>query len=98
MPLLRKVRPGDAADAAALTALLDRSTTSSAEVDDAVRAILVDVRRRGDVAVRELTERFDHRSPGDGDSYEIDRARWHALAGEVAPHVRAALDHAAQRI
>jgi histidinol dehydrogenase len=98
MPFLRSVRPADPKDAAALAALLDRSTTHAAEVEDAVRAIVSDVRTRGDGAVRELTERFDRRAPGANGSYEIERARWHALADQVDPRVRAALDHAAARI
>ena len=98
MSLLRRVRPADPADAGALAAVLDRSTTSSPEVEAAVHAIVDDVRARGDAAVRELTERFDRRAPGPDGGYEIDRARWDALAGQVAPRVREALEHAAARI
>ncbi len=98
MGLLRIVRPDDRA---ALASLLDRSTITAPEVEDAVRAIVADVRARGDAAVREYTERFDRRSPyasGDGDSYEVSAARWDELARQVAPKVALALDHAAQRI
>ncbi|MCB9559612.1 MAG: histidinol dehydrogenase [Kofleriaceae bacterium] len=98
MPLLRTVRPDDPADAPALAALLDRSTTSADDVEHAVRAILADVRGRGDAAVREYTERFDQRAPGADGGYELPRERWHAIADTVAPRVRQALDHAAARI
>src|SRR5262249_15757294 len=66
--------------------------------DDALesgsRAILDDVRERGDAAVADYTRRFDHREP----PYEIDRSRWDALANSVAAPVREALELATQRI
>jgi hypothetical protein len=40
-------------------ALLSMKREDAPEVDDAVAAIIADVRRRGDAAVLELTERFD---------------------------------------
>jgi histidinol dehydrogenase len=98
MALLRTVRPADPADAPALAALLDRTTTTTPDVEAAVRAIVADVRARGDDAVRELTARFDDRAPGPDGSFEIARDRWHALAETVDDRVRAALDHAARRI
>ena len=91
MALLRVARPDD-------PKVFDRSTTHAHEVEEAVRRIVDDVRTRGDAAVRELTERFDRRSPGPGGSYEVPRARWHEVADGVAPRVRAALDRAAARI
>jgi histidinol dehydrogenase len=78
-------------------ALLVRSTRMAAGVDDAVAAIVADVRARRDAAVAEYTQRFDKRAPIDG-SYELSRERWDARAAVVAPAVRAALELAAQRI
>ena len=83
-------------------ALLERSTSSSPDVDDAVRAIVIDVRNRGDAAVREYTERFDERAPrfdrvADG-TYELPAAEWKRLADSVDPRVHQALDVAAARI
>jgi len=84
-------------------ALLVRTTSFDPAVDDAVRALLVDVRTRGDAAVREATERFDRRSPRpladhpDG-TYELSPAAWAAATEGVDPRVRAALDVAAHRI
>jgi histidinol dehydrogenase len=66
-------------------------------VDDAVAAILADVRARRDAAVAEYTRRFDKREPIAG-SYELPRARWDAQAARVAPEVRDALVFAAARI
>lgn len=67
------------------------------DTDDQVAAILADVRARGDAAVTDYTRRFDKREPTEG-SYELSRARWDALAGEVEPRVREALELATQRI
>jgi histidinol dehydrogenase len=94
---LRRIRPADPDYAAAIDALCDRSTTDDPEVERIAAEIIADVRTRGDAAVAELTERFDHRSPIDG-TYEIDKARWDEAAGSIDPEVRAALERAAERI
>jgi histidinol dehydrogenase len=78
-------------------ALLDRSTRMAAGVDDAARAIIADVRERGDAAVADYTRRFDHREPVAG-SYELSRERWDARVAAVAPALRDALEFAARRI
>jgi histidinol dehydrogenase len=78
-------------------ALLDRTTRMAEGVDDAVAAILADVRQRRDAAVTDYTRRFDNREPVGG-SYELARERWDARAGAVAPALRDALLLAAQRI
>ena len=86
--MLRVLRASEAG------ALLDRSTRFEDGVDDAVAAILHDVRTRGDDAVAEYTRRFDNREP----PYEVTRARWDELAGKVDAKVRDALELAASRI
>jgi histidinol dehydrogenase len=91
--MLRQVRAGSREAAA----LLDRTTRMAAGVDDAVAAILADVRARRDAAVAEYTRRFDRREPVAG-SYELSRERWDARAAAVAPELRTALELAAQRI
>jgi histidinol dehydrogenase len=75
-------------------ALLDRSTRFDDGVDDAVAAILRDVRMRGDDAVAQYTRQFDQREP----PYEVSRARWDELAGKVEQRVHHALELAAHRI
>jgi len=80
------------------TALLDRTTRMAGDVDAQVARILADVRARRDAAVADYTRRFDNREPANGTSYELDRARWDALAAEVDPRVREALELAARRI
>ena len=79
---------------AAAGSLLDRSTRFEHGVDEAVAAILADVRTRGDAAVADYTRRFDKREP----PYEVSRARWDELAGKVAADVHDALELAASRI
>ena len=91
--MLRQVR----ASSSEANALLDRSTRMAAGVDDAVAAIVADVRARRDAAVAEYTRRFDHREPAGG-SYELSRERWEARASAVAPALREALELAARRI
>ncbi len=63
-------------------------------MDDSVAHILADIRARGDDAVAEYTRKFDRREP----PYEVTRARWDALAAQVAPDVAHALELAATRI
>lgn len=85
------------AGTAEANALLDRTTRMAGEVDAQVAQILADVRARRDAAVADYTRRFDKREPTAG-SYELSRERWDALAAQVDPRVRAALELAAQRI
>ena len=53
-----------------------------------VRAILADVRARGDVALREMTKRFDR---ADIDDLRVPSAEVQAASEQIAPEVRAAL-------
>lgn len=82
---------------AAFAALLGAKREEAVDVDDAVAAIIADVRARGDVAVCELTARFDrlHLTPSGliftQDEIETEIAR-------VTPEDRAALELAAERI
>ena len=45
---------------ASFTAFLSNKRETTVEVDDTVAAIITDVRTRGDVAVIDLTAKFDH--------------------------------------
>lgn len=78
--------------------LLDRTTTFADGVDQKVRVILEDVRRRGDEAVAEYTRTFDGRAPRDDGSYELPAAEWQRRADSVPADVMAALELAARRI
>src|SRR5687768_252536 len=84
-----------ATDAAAVDKLTLRSAVIPADVDAKARAICDDVRRRGDDAVREYTERFEKRALV---SLELDEATWTTEAAKVAPEIIRALEHAARNI
>jgi histidinol dehydrogenase len=86
---------GDAEYGRRLDALCDRNATLPPEFEAAARAVVAEVRKGGDAAVRALTLRFDKRQLG---SLELSAAAWDELAGRVKPEVRAALEHAVRRV
>ncbi len=99
--LLRRIRAGDPEFAAGRDELCRRGRLIAGDdrVEEEVRAIVAEVRARGDRAVREYTERFDRRAPDAASgSYELSAARWDAGAAEVDPDVARALERAAERI
>ena len=82
---------------AAFSALLNAKREDSVDVDDAVAAIIADVRARGDAALIELTERFD-RQALTPDTLAFSGAEIDAACAKVGPDDRAALELAAERI
>jgi histidinol dehydrogenase len=79
---------------AAFAALVDARRDTDEDVSRDVSAILARVRREGDAAVAELTERFDgHRLP-----WQIPIADCHAALAALAPDLRAALELAHARV
>jgi histidinol dehydrogenase len=93
--MLRIVAPDDPARNEVERNLSQRQSLIPGEVATAVRAIIEDVQRRGDAAVRELTARFDRR-----DLVELELAPddWQQQSARVAPSVREAIDRARDRI
>ena len=79
------------------TALLSAKREDSPDVDDAVAAIIADVRARGDAAVIELTAKFD-RLTLTPETLRISAAEIAQAAGQVSAEDRAALELAATRI
>ncbi len=79
------------------TELLGEKREQAADVNDAVAAIIAEVRARGDDAVREFTARFDRfELPAGGARMSAgDMASW---ADRCEPEVLAALEAAAERI
>jgi histidinol dehydrogenase len=63
--------------------------------DEGVRRILADVRRRGDEAVRDWTQRLDRVTPP---ALVLDQSHFAAAYGQVEPQVVEALQRAAERI
>jgi histidinol dehydrogenase len=74
----------------------------SAETDDAIEervaSILADVKKRGDAAVLEYTQRFDGVAAERASSLEIGRDELQAALQAVTPAQRTALEAAAQRV
>ncbi|MGW8248847.1 MAG: histidinol dehydrogenase [Acidiferrobacterales bacterium] len=88
----------DADFRAQLDKLLDRSQQAQPEIESTVRAIVDDVRSRGDAAVLEYTNRFDQNEAASVQDLELDPARlkqaFEGLPGDRA----AALQQASDRI
>lgn len=81
----------------AFTALLGAKREEATDVDDAVAAIIADVRARGDAALIELTERFD-RMTLSAEQLRFAPDEIEALVAGVSAEERAALELAAERI
>ena len=86
--------PGFDADFAAL---LGQKREEAEDVDQAVAAIIADVRARGDQAVIDLTTRFDRLTLTPG-TLAFSPAQIDAEIAKVSPEDRAALELAAERI
>jgi histidinol dehydrogenase len=82
---------------ARFTALLGQKREDSPDVDDAVAAIIAEVRARGDAAVLDLTARFDKLALTP-ETMAFTKAEIEAEIAKVAPEDRAALELAADRI
>ncbi len=96
-----KVRRLDARDAgfdARFAALVATDTVIDREIDRVARAIVDDVRRRGDVALLEYTNRFDRVNASTVADLEIGAAEMHAAFDSLGDEQRAALETAARRI
>jgi histidinol dehydrogenase len=93
--MIRVLHRTDADYGPRLDALCRRNATLPEEIEAAARRVIVDVRSRGDVALRELTLRFEKRTL---EAIELPGREWDDLAARTSPAVRAALEHAARRV
>ncbi len=82
----------------ALSALLVRAQGTDPEIEARVRAIVDDVRARGDSALLEYTRRFDRREASSVAELEIPRARLREAARALTKEQYDALANAAERI
>ena len=80
-----------------LQAVVDGMRDDQMDVGDVVAQIIADVRTRGDAAVAELTEKFDH-LPLTPDAFRLTPEQISAYIATVPADEKAALDLAAQRI
>jgi histidinol dehydrogenase len=87
----------DADFEARFTALLGAKREDSPDVDEIVADIIADVRKRGDAAVIELTDKFDHLALTP-ETMRFGPEEIAALVAKVSPQERDALELAADRI
>lgn len=81
-----------------LKALLAFETAQDDSIDEVVANILKDVKKRGDAAVIEYTNRFDRMSAGSLPELEISQAELKAALNGLPDAQRAALQAAADRV
>ena len=94
---MQRLFTGDPDFAAQFAALLDSARETTSRVDGAVASIIAAVRERGDEALCEFTERFDHMTIEPA-RLRIDADEIDAAVQAVAPELHTALDLAASRI
>jgi histidinol dehydrogenase len=97
MSLIRRLVSRAADFPAALDLLLRYDTDDDSAVDQTAAAILRDVKDRGDPAVLEYTQRFDHHGSTLA-ALEIPAGELHAALASLPGAQRAALEEAAARI
>jgi histidinol dehydrogenase len=95
---LRRLQTTDGGFDAALEALTRYEAAQDEKVEATVRAIIADVRRRGDAAVLEYTRKFDHLQAKSMAELEVPRARLEAALAALPAAQRGALTEAAARV
>ena len=78
--------------------LLAFETAQDDEIDQVVANILRDVKKRGDAAVLEYTQRFDHLNAGTLAELELTQAELEAALDSLPADQRRALEQAAERV
>jgi len=94
---VKRLATADPGFEAAFAALLAEARETAEQVDHAVRAIVADVRERGDAALLDYTLRFDRVSIT-AERLRVSAQEIDAAVACVAPDLAAALDFAARRI
>ena len=84
-----------ALDAAARARVFDRATSGDAALRTRVAALLAEVRRDGDAALRRFAEHFDGARL---DALEVPRAEWTAALEALDPDLRRVMTRAAANI
>jgi len=96
--VIRQLDSADKDFQAKLMAVLAFEASEDEAIDRAAAGIIADVRQRGDAAVLEYTQRFDHVAATRMTALEIPRAALQAALASLAPERRAALTEAADRV
>ncbi|MBI4937276.1 MAG: histidinol dehydrogenase [Nitrosomonadales bacterium] len=81
-----------------LDALLAFEETADEKLEATVAAILADVKRRGDAALLEYTQRFDRLNVNNAAGLELPQAELRAALDSLPAAQRTALEQAAQRV
>jgi histidinol dehydrogenase len=95
---IRRLSTDAAGFEAAFSQLTAHDPQSDEKVESTVRAILAEVRARGDAAVLEYTRRFDGTNAASLRELEIPAARLDAALSAIEPEARQALETAAARL
>ena len=95
---MQLLRASDPAFEQAFARLVDDRRESDSDVASDVRAILEKVRSKGDVALVNYTQRFDHHHLSSEADWRIEADACSAAYDALEPELRAALDLAAERI
>jgi histidinol dehydrogenase len=96
--MIARLSSRDAGFDAKLTHLLDRQGEADSQIESVVRAIIADVRARGDAAVLEYTARFDWLEAKSIVELQMQGAELQAALDRIGVAERAALQAAANRI
>jgi len=95
---MRIVETGEARFKGALKKILNRGEADTSKVEEAVKAIIAGVRRRGDRALISYTRRFDGVDLGSADSMEISAGQFEEALDSIGRSDRQLLKKAARRI
>jgi histidinol dehydrogenase len=95
---IRRYNTTDATFEASLHQLLAFEGAQDDKIDAVVADILADVKKRGDAAVLEYTQRFDRVSANDMADLELPQARLAEALGGLPEDQRQALKQAAERV
>jgi histidinol dehydrogenase len=97
-PIINRLKVDEADFDAQLQRLLAFESSAESAVDDTVREIIADVRKRGDAAVVDYSNRFDRLKVADFSELIIGRDRLVAALDQITSEQRNALEAAARRI
>jgi histidinol dehydrogenase len=98
MALINRLDSRDADFPAKLSRLLAYEAGEDDSIDRAAAQILADVKKRGDDALLEYTQRFDRVPAASAAALEIPKSDWHAALASLPAAQREALETAAQRV
>jgi len=98
MAQLTRITTNDVNFAQQLEQLLNRDSVAERNVDQQVADIIQDVRERGDVALLELTAKFDANKADSVAGLELTKERLQQASSNISKESFSALTHAAERV